>query len=54
MTHRVVYYDDANAPTDSLVVILKATAEDIAKNADIDAAKMLDRLLGCSQDLHKL
>ena len=42
MTHRVVYYDDANAPTDSLVVILKATAEDIAKNADIDAAKMLD------------
>ena len=42
MTHRVVYYDDANAPTDSLVVILKATAEDIAKSADIDAAKMLD------------
>lgn len=42
MTHRVVYYDDKDAPTDSLVVILKATAEDIAKNADIDAAKMLD------------
>ena len=44
MTHTVVYYngEDLETSTDKLFVVLKATAEDIAKSADIDAAKMLD------------